>query len=109
MGGLGLGGWAFGGLVFGWQAFGGCAIAWDSAWGGYAIAHDLAVGGVAHGSVTGRAVLETLLKSHLFFRISAAVYPYLFWLNMVWVLPLIIQWTVLKAKLKQSKAQKVLV
>ena len=109
MGGLGLGGWAFGGLVFGWQAFGGCAIALNAAWGGYAIAHDLAVGGVAHGSVTGRAVLETLLKSHLFFRISAAVYPYLFWLNMVWGLPLIIQWTVLKAKLKQSKAQKVLV
>jgi len=105
VGGLGLGGWAFGGLVFGWQAFGGCAIAWDSAWGGYAIAHGLAVGGVSHGAVTGRAVIDTLLKTHLFFRISYAIYPYLFWLNMIWVAPLVLQWTILKSKLKQSKIE----
>ena len=110
MGGLGLGGWAFGGLVFGWQAFGGCAIAWDSAWGGYAIAHGTAVGGVSHGAVTGgHAVIDALSKNHLFFRISAAIYPFLFWLNMIWVTPLIIQWAVLKSKMKQAKAQKILV
>lgn len=95
LGGMGLGVWAFGGLAVGWQAFGGCAIAFNAAWGGYAIARDLALGGIAHAAQTNSQIVEQWMQSNPFFRISGRTLPYLFWLNFVWVIPLVVQWIVI--------------
>jgi RNA polymerase sigma factor (sigma-70 family) len=102
LGGFGLGVWTFGGLAIGWQSFGGCAIAWNAAWGGYAIAHDFALGGIAHAVQTNSDVVEHLLKSNPFFRISEMTLPYLFWLNLIWVVPMIVQWRVIARKRRQQ-------
>jgi RNA polymerase sigma factor (sigma-70 family) len=104
LGGMGLGIWTFGGLAFGWQAFGGCAIAWNAAWGGYAIAHDLALGGVVHALQINPATVHQLMESNLFFRVSEKVLPYLLWLNLMWVFPLLVQWRVIAAKRRAQAA-----
>ena len=94
LGGFGLGVWAFGGLVVGWQAFGGCALALNAAWGGYAIAGDFALGGIAHAAQMNNKLASEFMNANWFFRISNLTLPYLFWLNLLWFIPLVAQWRV---------------
>ncbi len=96
LGGTGIGGWAFGGLVIGWQAFGGCAIALNAAWGGYAIAHDFALGGIAHALQANNDLAKQAMNTNPFFAISNKVLPYMYWLNLIWFLPLIVQRNIIK-------------
>jgi RNA polymerase sigma factor (sigma-70 family) len=107
LGGMGLGIWSFGGLAIGWQAFGGCAIAWNAAWGGYAIAHDFALGGTVHAAQANSEFVHNLLVSNPFFRISEKVLPYLFWMNALWVVPMIIQRWIVAQKNKQKANQEI--
>jgi len=91
LGGFSLGIWSFGGLAVGWQAFGGCAIAWSAAYGGYAIARDFALGGLVHAPQANTELADHFMKASPFFRISAAMLPFLFWMNLVWFIPLMLQ------------------
>ena len=91
LGGFGFGGWAFGGLALGWQAFGGCAIAWQAACGGYAIAQEFAVGGLVHAAQANNDLATGFMKSSLFMRVSYRTLPYLFWLNLAWIVPMMMQ------------------
>jgi len=90
LGGCAVGVWVFGGLAMGWQAFGGCAIAWSAAWGGYAIAHDFAMGGLVHAAQANNQKAIQFIQANAFFRISGRTLPYLLWMNMVWVIPMMV-------------------
>jgi hypothetical protein len=88
LGGTALGVWVFGGLAMGWQAFGGCAIAWNAAWGGYAIAHDFAIGALVHATQANSPIAIQVIHANPFFRISGMTLPYLLFLNLAWVIPM---------------------
>jgi len=103
VGGVGVGVWSFSGMALGWQAFGGCAIAWNAAWGGYAIAHDFALGGLARAAQTDPETVKQILHGNFFFKASNAVLPYLLVLNLAWLIPLLIQWRVVSAKIRRPR------
>ena len=91
-GGFALGGWCFGGLAIGWQAFGGCALAWNAACGGMGIAHDYAAGETASALQMNNDAARDFINSQLFFQVSDRVFPYLLWLNLLWIVPMLGQW-----------------
>jgi hypothetical protein len=92
VGGCSLGVWTFGALALGWQAFGGCAIAWKAALGGIALAHDHALGGIAYGGPAGIEAARAFIHSSQFFRYAQVVMRYFVWLNLLWVVPLLVMW-----------------
>jgi hypothetical protein len=104
MGGFCVGAWAFGGLALGWQAFGGCAIAWNAAVGGAAIAREFALGGTAAAAQANTHAVQRFVESQIFFRNAAHIFEhYMAWINLVWVLPLLI-WARVIRRAKTSKA-----
>jgi hypothetical protein len=98
LGGFSLGVWAFGGLALGWQVFGGCAIAWNAALGGVAIAHDFAFGGIAHAAQANNAIARQFIGTNLFFHCAQIIGRYCVWLNLLWVVPVVVQWWVIARK-----------
>jgi RNA polymerase sigma factor (sigma-70 family) len=92
MGGMAVGGWVFGGVAVGWNAFGACAIAWKAAVGAVALAHDFALGGIAQAAQAGNAAAETYVKSSEFFHSVTWLSQYAGWLNLLWVLPMLLWW-----------------
>ena len=94
LGGFGLGVWSFGGLAFGWQAFGGFAIAWSAATGGFAIAHDFALGGFAYAAQANNELAGRFIRPLPFFQWGEVALRYLFWLNLIWVIPMIAWWRI---------------
>ncbi len=93
-GGVSFGPWAIGGFAVGWQAFGGCAIGWSAALGGVAVAHDLAQGGVALARHANDAVAEAFFKNSGFFQKTSVMMRYACWLNLFFLLPLVLwQWS----------------
>ncbi len=104
-GGLAVGAWALGGLAFGWQALGGCAIAWHAAAGGAAVANDLAVGGFAHAAQANNEFATQAIQANAFFRSGQLFFRHFAWLNLVWIVPMIIWWSLLRVGNKQTQAQ----
>jgi len=105
LGGTAVGVWVFGGLAIGWHAFGGCALAWSAAWGGYAIARDFAVGGVVHAAQANNQAAIDFMQANPFFRISGKTLPYLLWLNLVWILPMIgMRWITKRVNAERAKS-----
>jgi RNA polymerase sigma factor (sigma-70 family) len=96
LGGTAAGAWAFGGLALGWQAFGGCALAWHAAQGGYAIARDFALGASVHAAQANNQAAINFMQTSRFFRVSAMTLPYLLWLNLVWMIPMMLMRRVAK-------------
>jgi hypothetical protein len=96
LGGIGLGYWTFGGIVFGWQAFGGCAVAWNAAVGGLAFARDFALGGLAQAAQANNDVAEKFIGANAFLQDARVIAAYSFWLNLLWIVPLIAWRRVLK-------------
>src|ERR1041385_5590928 len=92
LGGFALAVWSFGGLAIGWQAYGGCAIAWNAAAGGAAVAHDVALGGIAQAAQANNDAETAFMQPILFFRVADVVIRYLIWLNLLWVVPMILWW-----------------
>jgi RNA polymerase sigma factor (sigma-70 family) len=88
--GFSLGLYALGGLAVGWQAFGGCAIAWTAADGGVAVARDFAIGAVASARHGNDALAEAFIQDSTFFQFALAAMRYVAWLNLLWLLPLIL-------------------
>jgi RNA polymerase sigma factor (sigma-70 family) len=103
LGGCAVGIWVFGGLAMGWQAFGGCAIAWNAAWGGYAIARDFAIGGLVHAAQANNQMAIQVIQTNPFFRISGRTLPYLLWMNMIWVIPMMVSARVAKYGRRREK------
>jgi RNA polymerase sigma factor (sigma-70 family) len=89
-GGCSLGVYALGGLAVGLQAFGGCAIAWRAADGGVAVARDFAVGAVASAQHANDAIAETFIQDSGFFQFALVAMRYVQWLNLLWLLPLVL-------------------
>jgi RNA polymerase sigma factor (sigma-70 family) len=90
LGGSSLGVWSFGGLALGWQAFGGCAIGWNAALGGVAIAHDFALGGITQAAQANNAIARQFVETNLFFQNAPLVFRYLAWLNLLWIIPMLV-------------------
>jgi hypothetical protein len=106
LGGFSLGVWTFGGLALGWMAYGGCAIAWKAALGGIALAHDHALGGIAYGGPGGIEAAKTFIHSNPFFHHMQSLFRYFFWLNLLWLVPLLAMWrTVARARRLKSCRQ----
>ena len=72
------------------QAFGGCAIAWTAAAGGVAVARDFAIGAVASARHGNDAIAEAFIQDSTFFQFTLAAMRYVSWLNLLWLLPLIL-------------------
>jgi hypothetical protein len=97
LGGFSVGIWAFGGMAFGWQAFGGCAIAWSAAAGGAAIAHDFALGANASAAEMNNFAAQTFIENAPFFKTADYVFRhYMAWLNLVWVIPMLAWWRMVR-------------
>jgi RNA polymerase sigma factor (sigma-70 family) len=102
LGGISLGVWSFGGFALGWQAFGGCAMAWNASCGGVSIARHYALGGVAQAAQANNDIAQRFLSSHSFFRISKMVLPYVAWLNLIWLVPMIAWWGLVRRAKKTA-------
>ena len=97
LGGTSLGFWAFGGLAIGWQAFGGCAIAWSGAMGGAAIAHGFALGGIAQALQANNELANRFMRVSPFFQNAQVFIRYFPWINLLWVLPMLLWWRAARA------------
>jgi len=102
LGALSLGVWSFGGLALGWQAYGGCAIAWSAAVGGFAVAHDFALGGFAHAAQANNELAWRFIRPITFFRYGEIAMRHLFWLNLIWVIPMIVWWRTVARHRRQT-------
>ncbi|MGA2176794.1 MAG: sigma-70 family RNA polymerase sigma factor [Verrucomicrobiota bacterium] len=91
-GGFSLGPWAIGGMAVGLQAFGGCAMGWLAAFGGVAVAHDFAVGGMALARHANDAAARAFFANSAFFQTVQAASRYAAWLNLIYLLPLVLWW-----------------
>lgn len=109
MGLLGLGGfciawWAVCGMALGVQAFGGCALAWEAAMGGLAIAREFALGATTHAPEANNAIAARFMRGSMFFRTGSAIAPYLAWVSLIWVVPMILWWrTVARSRKRQTR------
>jgi hypothetical protein len=103
-GGFSLGACALGGgLAVGLLAFGGCAIGWTAAQGGAAFAHEFARGGVALARHANDAAAAAFFQNSAFFRNALAVMRHAHWLNLIWFLPLVLWWRVVKTKRQKGR------
>jgi RNA polymerase sigma factor (sigma-70 family) len=101
IGGLAFGGWAFGGLAFGWQAYGGFAIALNAAQGALAIARDFALGSVARAAQANTEAASQFMKGSLFFKNMEVLLQHIWWMNLIWLLPLITWWRAVAKRAKK--------
>ncbi len=98
LGGLSLGWWSFGGCAVGWLAFGGCALGWKAALGNLALAHGCALGITAYAAHFNDPIAQTFAQDTIFFRCSYVVLRHLYWLSLIWIIPLIVWWRVEKRR-----------
>ncbi|MGA2802608.1 MAG: RNA polymerase sigma factor [Verrucomicrobiota bacterium] len=103
VGGLGLGVWAFGGMALGWQAYGGCALAWNAAAGGAAIARDYAIGSFACAVQANNEIAWNFIKSLPWFRYSEILVRYIIGLQLLWVVPLVFWWWMIRRAHSQEE------
>ena len=103
LGGFGFGVWTFCGMGAGWQAFGGGVFAWKAAMGGFAIAHDFALGGIAQAAQANNKAASDFIGSCRFFRDALVMANYGFWLNLIWVIPMLVQWRVIVKKRRREQ------
>jgi len=103
LGGFGFGVWTFCGMGAGWQAFGGGVFAWKAAMGGFAIAHDFALGGIAQAAQANNKAAAQFISSSWFFRNGLVLANYGFWLNLIWIIPMLVQWRVIVKKRRREQ------
>jgi RNA polymerase sigma factor (sigma-70 family) len=102
LGALSVGIWTFGVAAIGWQSLGAFAFAWDAAAGNLAMAHTFAVGNVARAIQANNDIAKQFIDANLFFRWMRAVSNHWFWLNVLWVTPLFIQWRIVAHKKRKN-------
>jgi len=102
IGACSVGVWSWAGFALGWQAYGGCAIAWKAAEGWIAVAREFALGSVASGTA-GFEAARVYIQSNPFFRFAQVLMKYFAWMNLLWVVPCLIQWRVVaRAKARRT-------
>jgi hypothetical protein len=104
LGGFALGVWAFGGLAIGWQAFGCFAIAWNAAAGDLSLAHGFALGRIAQAAQVNNETARHIIGANWFFHSMRVALRHWLWLNLLWVLPLVIQWRVIAGARRRRDA-----
>jgi hypothetical protein len=104
LGGFSLGVWSLGALAFGWEVFGCCAIGWIAADGGIAIAHNFAVGGIAQALQANNDAAQSYFRLNLFFQHARLPVRYLAWLNLLWVIPMLVRWRVVAGNRRRRDA-----
>lgn len=102
LGAFSLGGWADGGIAIGWQAIGACAIAWHAATGYFALAHDFATGDIARGLQANTDAARQAVESNWYFLAAGVVWRYWFWVNFLWITPLLIKLRLIARKSKKQ-------
>jgi RNA polymerase sigma factor (sigma-70 family) len=102
LGGIALGVWAFGGVAIGWQAMGGFALAWHAAVGNLAVARDFAVGSIVHALQANTDFATQFTDSNLYFRCMKAINRHWFWMNFLWITPLLVQWQIIARRRRQE-------
>jgi len=107
LGGLALGVWSFGGVAIGWQALGCGAIAWSAAAGNFAWAHDYALGNFARAAQANNDIARQFIKPELFFRCIEVVDRHWFWMNLLWIAPLFVQWQIIVRRNKLKANQEI--
>jgi len=95
--------WAFGAVAVGWQAFGEWAVGWNAAAGGVALAHDFALGRIARAAQVNRDIVWEFMKSNPFFHYAMHLVNYSAWLNVLWVVPLVVQWRIIARKRRRDE------
>ncbi|HUC86297.1 MAG TPA: hypothetical protein VL970_13955, partial [Candidatus Acidoferrales bacterium] len=103
-GGFALGGWAVGGAALGWQAYGGCALAWNGASGGIALARDYALGVFAQAAQANNEIARNLARPNRFFAFAEVFCDYSLLANLVWVVPMIFWWRVVRKHGRQRNS-----
>ena len=63
---------------------------------------DFVIGGLARAAQTDPETVKQILQTNLFFRGGSAVRPYLLWLNLAWLVPLLIQWRIVSSKSRRA-------
>lgn len=110
IGGIALGLFSMGGFAVGWRAgrtgggrlrAGGIVVGWEAMVvarspgmrprGVFAFAHDFAVGYIAHAAQANNDAAYRFLADATFPRIAKFVTRHPFWLNLLWIAPLLIQ------------------
>ncbi len=107
LGGLAFGLFALGGIIFGWQAIGGCAIGWQSAVGNLAFAHDYAMGRIARALQANNDAASQFINSGFFLPLAEFINRHLLLMNLVWILPLFIQWRLVVLNNKRLANQQI--
>ncbi len=92
LGGLAAGGYAMGGVAAGWEAMGGIALGWHTATGSFAFAHDFAAGYIAHALQANNDAAYRFIGDSTFPRVGRFLMRHPFWLNLMWIAPLLVQW-----------------
>ncbi|MCW5553646.1 MAG: sigma-70 family RNA polymerase sigma factor [Verrucomicrobiae bacterium] len=98
--------WAFGAVAVGWQAFGEWAVGWNAAAGGVALAHDFALGRIARAAQVNRDIVWEFMKGNPFFHYARQLVNYSAWLNLLWVIPLVVQWRIMAGKRRREQPVK---
>ena len=94
LGGIAIGGWTYGGLAIGWQSLGCFAIALNTAAGNIAIARDYAVGNLAWATHANSTVPDVLPRWYT--KGGELLQRYSLWINFLWIMPLFVQWRIVK-------------
>jgi RNA polymerase sigma factor (sigma-70 family) len=105
LGGFALGVWSFGVLAFGWQVYGVCAIAWHAAEGSLAIARHFAVGGFTSALQANSDAARAYFGQTPFFHRPRRFLLTLAWLNLLWVIPMLIRWRIVAGARHKADAQ----
>jgi hypothetical protein len=104
IGGIGIGVWTFlGALAIGWQATGSVAIAWNMAAGNFALAHDFALARVAHAAQANNDIARQFMEPKLFFRRAQFIAHHWLWLNLLWIIPSLVQWRIAARKSRRHE------
>jgi RNA polymerase sigma factor (sigma-70 family) len=101
LGGFSIGGFAVGGQAIGWEAIGGCAVAWKAAVGGTAIAREFALGTPAYAAEAANSAADAFIRGSAFFQTAFRVLRYGLWLNLLWIVPMILWWRTVARQRKQ--------
>ncbi len=107
VGGIVFGVWTlFGALAVGWQSFGYLAVAWQAARGEFSLAHDFALGRIAHAAQANNDIARQFIQPDLFFRCAGFIYHHWLWLNLLWIIPSLIQWRLAARKSGNGNSKK---
>jgi len=101
IGALALGICSLGGIAIGWQAAGAVAIAWDAAVANISFAHSFGLGDIVTAAQANTESARSVISHGVFFQIVDAVNRHYFWVNLLWIVPLLVQWQLITRRRSQ--------